>query len=119
MILSRQAIYTVQTTGYNLYCLVVRDQDTFILNPTSEKFVIPSGSTAITSAIVLTEHAIAKGLYSKTDLTKLKDGKYIVVVYHKAGSDPTPASDTIVDRFYYFVKTEMKHEFHSTLGILG
>ncbi len=119
MTLSRQALYTIATTAWTVYAIIVRDQDLAILNPTSGKFVQDSVATAATTAVQFTESNVAKGLYSKTGLTKLKDGKYIVMIYRKVGGSFTPATDTLIDKFYYFVKTEMKSEFTSTNGILG
>jgi hypothetical protein len=119
MILSKQAIYTVQTTAFTVYCIIVRDQDQALLNPSTGKFVQVGDATAANSACLMTENAVAKGLYSKTDLPILKDGKYIVMVYKKVGGSYAPGTDPTLDKFYYFVKTELKLEFESTLGTLG
>lgn len=80
-------------TGAVVYCTVTREADGYILDGFTGGF----SSTSVYPYTFLAEHSTIKGRYETAETRSTwNDGKYVVTVYKQAGTDPAPASDTVI-----------------------
>lgn len=83
--------FTLSTTAANLYAIVRRLSDSFLLDDADGVF---KAGTPADPYISLTENAVEKGVYELSENRALwTDDRYRITFYKRVGGAPAPAAD--------------------------
>lgn len=99
------------TTAATVYAIVRRDSDGYRLNDSGGAFA----SAPADPYVSLTEDAVIKGMYERSEnRTAWSDGRYTVAYYKQAGGAPAPVSDTLLSVQAYSVLGDLEVNTYGT-----
>lgn len=89
----KQIVAHTQGTGLNVYCIVKRGADGYLLNDADGTFAASPADPYLS----LVEDAVIKGRYAASESRQAwSDGLYHVAIYRREGGSPNPSADTLV-----------------------
>jgi hypothetical protein len=92
--MATKKIQRTHTTAKNIYVIVKREADGYLLNDADGSFA----AAPVDPYVSLAEHPVIKGLYEKSEARSVwTDGNYTIVAYERVGGAPNPVVDTVID----------------------